>query len=607
MSFSRTSSDAPLSERGHLLHAEGIRTPLPVDEDGEGGEDHDNEVASWKRRPWWKRPSPYWIVFAAPITAIGFSAAFAPRVEVYTSLACRVHKPQYSPQSLSPPSNQPLDFSSFLHPYGEEAAHNTKSGGNHSSLLFVSSSADRVSGTRFEENPQTRKKCATDPDVQAAVATVLATLITTMGILSCLVTGWWGMFCDRHGRRPVLAASVFGLLLNELNFIITANFVDYLPGRYWFLLAGFVTEGLLGSLSSEVTASHAYMADTSGLSSRTRIFALELGLKFAGFAVGPLIGGIIIRFTGSTLSVFFLAVSLHFICALFILFILPESLTDIRGRIARLRYKEEKDESANTPVVLRIVKEGTMFFSALTVLVPQDTVSGNLHRRPRKDWNLLLLTICYGLNTSFHASLPFLFQYAIATFDWAPEITNYYFASIGVSHALVLTVILPSLTHSSKLDLALARCALAIGVFSCLVMAITSSGTLFAIGTMIASVSITFPPIAQALALEIYNHSGVTRTGVDEAGKLFGAMSVVQTLGMQVIGPTVYGYVYSHTVATFPQAIMFMSVFNYTLAFVLLVFVRTPVPSRGPILDRDTELRGNRDDDEIGCESRTVS
>ena len=52
---------------------------------------------------------------------------------------------------------------------------------------------------------------------------------------------------DRYGRRVGFIASIAGLLLTELVFIITANFVDHLPGGYWFLITGFVIEGLLGS------------------------------------------------------------------------------------------------------------------------------------------------------------------------------------------------------------------------------------------------------------------------------------------------------------------------------------------------------------------------
>jgi len=132
---------------------------------------------------------------------------------------------------------------------------------------------------------------------------------------------------------------------------------------------------------------------------------LELGLKFTGFAVGPLIGGIIIHLTGSTLSVFFLAVFLHSVCALLILFVLPESLTDAKARIARLRYKAEKEANVNDPVLSRVLKEATRFLSALTVLLPRDIIGGHAQRQSREDWNLFFLTMCYGLNTSFHVSI----------------------------------------------------------------------------------------------------------------------------------------------------------------------------------------------------------
>ena len=107
------------------------------------------------------------------------------------------------------------------------------------------------------------------------------------------------------------------------------------------------------------------------------------------------------RLTGSTLSVFYLAVSLHIICALLIICILPESLTDAKARMAQLRYEAEKDTSLNHPILLRALKEATRFFNAPAVLLPGDAI-GNMHK---KDWNLLLLTICYGLNTSFHVSM----------------------------------------------------------------------------------------------------------------------------------------------------------------------------------------------------------
>lgn len=47
-----------------------------------------------KRLPWWRRPSPLWILVAFPFSTMAFSATMAPKVEIFTQLACRAHKPE---------------------------------------------------------------------------------------------------------------------------------------------------------------------------------------------------------------------------------------------------------------------------------------------------------------------------------------------------------------------------------------------------------------------------------------------------------------------------------------------------------------------------------
>lgn len=51
---------------------------------------------------------------------------------------------------------------------------------------------------------------------------------------------------DRYGRRIVLFVSVLGFFVAEFTHIITAWFVDVLPGGYWFPWVGFLIEGLCG-------------------------------------------------------------------------------------------------------------------------------------------------------------------------------------------------------------------------------------------------------------------------------------------------------------------------------------------------------------------------
>lgn len=43
-----------------------------------------------------------------------------------------------------------------------------------------------------------------------------------------------------------MGISMLGLLVNDLIFIVTPSFLDYLPGGYWFLIFGFALEGMVG-------------------------------------------------------------------------------------------------------------------------------------------------------------------------------------------------------------------------------------------------------------------------------------------------------------------------------------------------------------------------
>jgi hypothetical protein len=160
-------------------------------------DDTNDERASRGNLPWWKRSSPTWLVIlctptsdrlivvryrllvALPLTAISMTATMAPRIEIYTILACRVHKPEYTmhlaPSNLFrlPPSDTdsgllnskltPGPWTSPLIPINIasqwELAH-----------IYFSSLPETANDTESEiEN-----RCASDPDVQAAVARLTA-------------------------------------------------------------------------------------------------------------------------------------------------------------------------------------------------------------------------------------------------------------------------------------------------------------------------------------------------------------------------------------------------------------------------------------------------
>ncbi|KAG1754617.1 major facilitator superfamily domain-containing protein [Suillus lakei] len=611
-------------------HQHSERT-LAVDQDGsfqldQEDEEHDEEVTAWKALPWWKRPSPYWLVFATPLASIGFSAVIGPRVEMYTVLACRVHAPElpYEPnvmlQLAQPHSMLSTNMAGTLH-----------DGFN---LSAASVSAQPVSlyipantGPQQEHVPD-RDQCASDPVVQAAVAQLSAVLSTTMGILSCLTTAWWGSLSDRFGRTSVMGISVLGLLANDLTFIITAFFVERLPGGYWFLILGFALDGVVGGMTTGIAASHAYLADSTHHSERSRIFSLALGTMFLGVALGPVIGGILIRATGSTLSTFYLAATVHALHAAFMFLIIPESQSKARALGAQKRRQESLERrSGGISSATSVLKSATRFFSPLAILLPERvTVDGNPLKRSKRDWSLCLIAASYGFTMSLMGLVTYMLQYAAGTFKWSSETISYYIAFTGAIRALFLTVILPVIikllkpapvklpttpdeplqnlssrsypsrknnstpSYSPQFDLNLARISVVFDILAFMTMIFASNGLVFACGATLQSLGAGYSPAIQAFALEVYSRKG----GKGEAGKLFGAISVVQALGSQILGPALFGFVYYKTVAIFPGAIFVLTTVLMIISLVLLALVHLPTTSEddaeGAILNDETEV-----------------
>ena len=134
-------------------------------------------------------------------------------------------------------------------------------------------------------------------------------------------------------------------------------------------------------------AIHAYIADCTPPGSRSRIFSLAIGLMFMGLAAGPTLGSVIIRETGNILSVFYMATGAHFIYAIFVWFILPESLTRRKMVKARQRYAEARaeeqrqirqgrEESGLGVWMLMTLKSVFGFLSPLAVFAPVKIPAG---------------------------------------------------------------------------------------------------------------------------------------------------------------------------------------------------------------------------------------
>jgi len=465
-----------------------------------------------------------------------------------------------------------------------------------------------------EGDNKSSNRCASDPEVQAAVAKLTAVMTTSMGILSCLTTAWWGCFSDRYGRTRVLSISAVGILLMDFNFIFVYLCSTRLPGGYWFLVVGPVIEGCLGGMTAGLAAMHAYVSDTTDPSARSRAFSLFLGFFFTGIALGPTLGGILIRVTNNVLSVFYAATILHLIYAIFVWVIIPESLSLPKMVASRVRHRQElKDlkearEGVTVGLLVR-VKRLFGFLSPLTMFIPAHIERRRPLKGHKRDWNLTLVAAGYLLATMIMGSYPYKFQYASATFHWSSEVLEYYLSMVGAARAVYLAVILPALIrllkpkspsaqsslgadpsqpqpssakehHSPSFDLNLARVSIFIEMTCYTLLGLAQTPIAFTVFTLIGSFGGGFSPALQSVALELYS-----RRGEKETGRLFGAMSVLQALGSQIIGPAVFGFTYIGTVAVFPAAIFFLSTGIVLVSFVLLGLVRVSDEAVEQVID----------------------
>ncbi|CAK5272811.1 unnamed protein product [Mycena citricolor] len=553
----------------------------------------DSAPAGMQSLPFWKRPSVWWVVVFAPLELLLLTSVVAANVELFTNIVCRVHNSGNVGVVAPPVGGIPYDaaaYSPWLNATGTQA--NLGYGGA----------------------PQpTFSSCATDPVVQAAVAKLTTVLATTAGVLSFLTVGWWGSLSDRLGRTTVIRVYILGQFLPLLNTILVVNFVDVLPGGYWFLLLDSVVLGLFGGIATFTAALNAYMSDISTPETRSSNFSLGMGSLLLGMGIGPLAGSFVVRISGNVLNLYYAALAFRLLVFCFS-FAIPDSLSAEKKHLAAVKHREELDVlGANRPHSR--LKDILFFLEPLLILWPNPVPGITAQRQ----WGLLILAMAQGIfgllavsdlhldrsqliTANKSAMMPQLL-YALMTFDWDAEYVGYCLSSIGFARAIYLIGILPSIVkfaknrHASKIremerepllhpgklvpsaaavDMQLARASALVEIFICAMLPWAPSGVIFIAILSFGCLGSGFGPAIHSVALELFSHKVGKETAAVESGKLFGALGVGQALFGTLIGPPLYGFVYAATVATFPATIFYLSLVFVTISFILLHLIRLP-------------------------------
>jgi len=370
-------------------------------------------AVSGGEKTWYRRPSPWWLLVLMPMSAMSLAAVAAPHVAVMAEVVCRQIR-------------QDVDGSPVFIPH---------------------------------------QPCESDPKVQAIVARIIAILTSTVGILSCISTPSWASLSDRIGRLPVLAIANLGSFVYYSSVIFVTKYAEHVPGGLWSLTLAAAFFGLCGGTATAAAGVQSYIADCTPSSARSRTFSLILGLRFTGMALGPAVGGLLMRLSTSHSPsiVLYLTATVHAIYVLAVIFVVPEALSSTTKAENRRARREaiaarnvhlsisDREEIALGSKLLMAAKRTWIraldFVKPLAVVAPivvyENAVSPQRSRH--KDWSLTYIALAAALASLILASYPTSFLYASAAFNWNAEQLSYWFSLIVAARAITLTAILPAI------------------------------------------------------------------------------------------------------------------------------------------------------------------
>ena len=425
------------------------------------------------------------------------------------------------------------------------------------------------------DNPQCRI-----PEVQSLVSKFTLYCNLVVGLLSAFSTPMLGTLSDRYGRKLTISITVLGLVLCEAVIVVVARCPDTIS-VYWILL-GYAIDGLAGSFTAAMALSYAYASDCTVPDKRHVVFGYYQATLFAGIAFGPIIAGYIVKATGQLLSIFYIALGAHGLFLLFLVFVVPESLTkerQLRARQKKISSSSEDEQrmpSSWSSSLLKPLSLVTNVFQPLTILWP--TGEGT---KPAVRHNLVLLaavdTTMFGVAMG---SLTVVLIYVEYVFGWGTLEKSALVSITNICRVIMLVVIMPvvsrilrgprsgsvqKLSGCDNIDLGFIRTAIAFDLLGYIGYSTVTNGNLFILCGAIASLGGMGSPTLQAALTK--------HVPPDRTGQVLGAVGLLHA-SARVVAPTVFNLIYAKTVGKFTQTVFVCLAATFGLAFILSWFIK---------------------------------
>ncbi|OAX79454.1 hypothetical protein ACJ72_06229 [Emergomyces africanus] len=536
-SSSRSEGPAVPTETTTLLGEEDGATPLLCENGNSDNQDRAPQ-APWNEndgKPWWKRPSIFWVLPPLFPFTIAFGGVVVPQINLALTLICREY---LSTRALEDPTF------TFL------------------PVIFG------------DNNPQCRL-----PEIQARASRFQLQLNLIAGTLAAIASPRLGVLTDGFGRNRIIALSAFGTFLGQLVMAMVAAQDGKMSVNFLLLAAMF--DGMFGSVTTAVALTQSYAADCVPPHSRNVAFGYFHGVFFSGIALGPLIAGYLIKWTGNILIVFYCVLGCLVFFMLFMLFVVPESVSKARQQFNRenrgiglFKFQKVSHWSLQGLNPLNLLKP-------LSILFPSSTWSrtGSSLRDLRV--NLVILAsidaVVFGVGMGI---MPIIVIYSEYMFGWGNFEASIFVSLVSSVRVVILLVILPIVTRivrgpqhqrsqvntgSDMLDITLVRISTMFDLLGYLGYSVArSGGVLLLSGAVVSMGAMSSPTLTSSLT----KHIPANRTG-----QLLGAMGLLHSLA-RVLAPTVFNLIYSVTVATVPQAVFMCLAATICLAMISSFFIK---------------------------------
>jgi len=352
---------------------------------------------------------------------------------------------------------------------------------------------------------------------------------TVWGLMQFVFGPILGMLSDRHGRRPVLLISIFGLFVDFL-------FMAFAPTLAWL----FVGRILNGVTASSFSTANAYVADVTPPDRRARNFGM-MGSAFGfGFILGPTIGGVLGEI--SLRLPFMVAAGLCLVNALYGFFVLPESLPPER-RTPKVNWAR-----ANP-------------LGSLAFLLERGRLAS-------------LVAVAFLFQLGFTV-LPAIFVlYTGYRYGWTPSILGWNFMATGIAQIVVqMFLVGPIVQRIGERGAVLLGTSM--GAAGLAIYAMAPTGWLYVVGVPVWALSGFTTPGQMGLMTR--------RVGPRNQGQLQGVSQSVQGIA-SVLGPPLFGLSFAWAVRNdawlhLPGLPILVSAALLLTAFALSLRVATPVPA----------------------------